>query len=311
VKSPPGRIVSLLASGTELVCALGAGDRLVGRSHECDHPSWVERLPSVSRPTFDISGSSADIDERVRQRLRAGEPLYEIDELLLAELAPDVLITQTHCEVCAVTPADLVHGVPPRLRRQEVIALSTGTLDAILDGFLEVARVIDVLPAGEALVSGLRERLAGLAAKTRLLPPPTVLCLEWIEPIFNMGNWGPELVELAGGIHLLGTPGVHSSAISWEDVREANPEVLVVAPCGFGLARARREMHLLAERRGWQDLRAMRAGRVYVADGNLYFNRSGPSLFETPEILAEMLHPADFAPRHEGTAWEKWLSSGA
>jgi len=309
MSSPPGRIISLLASGTELVCALGAGERLVGRSHECDHPSWVKRLPWVSRPTFDITGSSREIDERVRERLRSGQPLYEVDEVALADLAPDVLITQTHCEVCAVTPADLAHGVPAKLRRNEVIALRTGSLKAILEGFLEVARVIDALPAGEALVAAVRSRLAMMAAKTRPLARPSVVCLEWIEPIFAMGNWGPELVELAGGTNLLGTAGLHSASISWDQVREADSDVLVVAPCGFGLTRAQEEMHLFAERPGWRDLRAVRAGRVYVADGNLYFNRSGPSLFETPEILAEMIHPADFEPRHEGTAWRQWLEA--
>src|SRR3954468_22318000 len=258
------RIVSILASGTELVCALGAGDRLVGRSHECDHPPWVKRLPSVSRPTFDISGSSAEVDERVRQRLASAQPLYEIDQVALAELAPDVLITQTHCEVCAVTPADLAHGVPAQLLRNQVIALSTGSLEAILDGFLEVARVIDALPAGQSLVADVRERLATLAAKTHRLAKPSVACLEWIEPVFAMGNWGPELVELAGGINLLGTPGLHSSSIPWDAVREANPDVLVVAPCGFGVARAREEMHLFGERPGWRDLRAVRERRVYL-----------------------------------------------
>jgi len=304
--SPPTRIVSLLASGTELVCALGLGDELVGRSHECDHPPWVKRLPAVSRPTFDISGSSRDIDERVRRRLSAGEPLYEVDETLLAELAPDVLITQTHCEVCAVTPADLAHGVSARLDRKEVIALRTGSLDAILDGFREVAGVLDAASRGEALVSHIRTRLGALGEKVRSLPRPSVVCLEWIEPLFAMGNWGPELVDLAGGTNLLGAPGVHSTSIPWDAVLKADPEVLVVAPCGFGLGRAEAEMHLFAERPGWRDLRAVRAGRVYVADGNLYFNRSGPSLFDTPEILAEMLHPNDFAPRHEGAVFRPW-----
>ena len=304
----PTRIVSLLASATELVCALDRADALVGRSHECDHPSWVKRLPSVSRPTFDITGSSREIDERVRTLLHAGQPLYEVDEALLAELAPDVLITQTHCEVCAVTPADLAHGVSTKLHRKEVIALRTGSLEAILEGFLEVARVLDAAAAGDALVKSIRSHLAALAEKTRRLPRPSVVCLEWIDPAFAMGNWGPELVELAGGTNLLGTPGLHSTSIDWQAVRQADPDVLVVAPCGFGLARAREEMHLFAERPGWPDLAAVRAGRVYVADGNLFFNRSGPTLFETPELLAEMLHPNVFAPRHEGTAWQRWIA---
>ncbi len=300
------RIVSMLASGTELVCALGLGDKLVGRSHECDYPPWVRRLPEVSHPTFDIGGSSRDIDERVRQRLRAGEPLYEVEESLLAELAPDVLITQTHCEVCAVSPADFAHKVSAKLQRQQVVALSTGTLAAILQGFLDVASVLGKPTEGAALVDSIRVRLAALAEKTRALPHPTVVCLEWIEPAFAMGNWGPELVELAGGINLLGTPGAHSTTTPWSAVREADPEILVVAPCGFGLERTLREMHLLAEQPDWRELKAVRSGRVFVADGNLYFNRSGPCMFDTPEILAEIMHPNIFAPGHQGRVWQPW-----
>jgi iron complex transport system substrate-binding protein len=304
--SAPTRIVSLLASGTELVCALGAGERLVGRSHECDHPSWVKRLPAVSRPTFDISGSSREIDQSVKERLHAGQPLYQIDEAAIVALAPEILITQTHCEVCAVSPADLAHGAPARLLREQVVALRIGSLDDILEGFLEVARVLDLAREGEALISCLRNELAVLSDKTRVLPRPSVVCLEWIDPVFAMGNWGPELVERAGGANVLGTPGMHSVGIPWAAVRDADPDVIVVAPCGFGLERAAAEMHLFAERPGWQDLRAVRGGRVFVADGNLYFNRSGPSVFETPALLAEMLHPKHFAPRHEGSAWRRW-----
>ena len=306
MNNPAERIVSMLASGTELVCALGLGDKLVGRSHECDYPTWVKRLPEVSRPTFDIGGSSLEIDERVRQRVHAGQPLYEVDESLLAELAPDVLITQTHCEVCAVSPADFAHKVSAKLYREQVVALSTGTLEAILQGFIDVSSVLGRAPEGTALVESIRTRLAALAEMTRFLPHPTVVCLEWIEPAFAMGNWGPELVELAGGISLLGTPGAHSMSTPWSAVREADPDVLVVAPCGFGLQRTLSEMHLLAEQPGWSELKAVRTGRVFVADGNLYFNRSGPSMFDTPRILAEILHPDHFAPSHRGKDWQPW-----
>jgi iron complex transport system substrate-binding protein len=305
----PRRIVSLLASGTELVCALGAGDRLVGRSHECDHPPWVQRLPAVSRPTFDITGSSREIDERVRTRLHSGQPLYEVDDAAIAALAPDILITQTHCEVCAVSPADLAHGASARLVRKQVVALRTGSLDAILEGFIEVACVLQLAPDGEALVADIRAKLAALSERTAALPRPSVACLEWIDPVFAMGNWGPELVDLAGGTNALGTPGVHSVGIPWASVQQADPDVLVVAPCGFGLERATAEMHFLAEQAGWRELRAVRSGRVFVADGNLYFNRSGPSVFETPEILAEILHPDDFAPRHKESVWRRWAGA--
>jgi iron complex transport system substrate-binding protein len=301
----------MLASGTELVCALGLGDKLVGRSHECDHPAWVKRLPEVSHPTFDITGSSRNIDELVRERLHAGQPLYEVEEALLAELAPDVLITQTHCEVCAVSPADFAHKVSAKLQREQVVALSTGTLAAILQGFVDVARVLGKPAEGLALVEAIRARLHALAERTRVLPHPRVVCLEWIEPAFAMGNWGPELVELAGGTSLLGTPGAHSTTTSWSAVREADPDVLVVAPCGFGLERALREMHLLALQPGWHELKAVRNERVFVADGNLYFNRSGPCMFDTPEILAEILHPTHFAPSRCGQVWRHWSATPA
>ena len=207
---PARRIVSLLASGTELVAALGLGDRLVGRSHECDHPAWVKRLPALSRPAFDIHGTSAEIDARVRERLHAGLPLYEVDEAQLAALAPDIIITQTHCEVCAVSPADLqpwepwegsqtlprrtplgeaelrprAHGVAAKLERHQVVALATGTVDGILEGFARVAAVLGAAEAGRALVADLRARLKAVAAVTRSLPRPRVACLEWIEPLF-------------------------------------------------------------------------------------------------------------------------------
>jgi iron complex transport system substrate-binding protein len=292
------RIASLLASGTELVCALGAGEQLVARSHECDHPPWVKRLPCVSRPTFDVSGTSAEIDALVRGKLAAGEPLYEVDEAALAALRPDVVITQTHCEVCAVTPGNF--GA-----RKQVVALRAGTLDGIVDGFAAVARVIERERAGEELVASIRARLAEIARKLAGASRPRVACLEWIEPIFHMGNWGPELVALAGGDSVLGTAGEHSAAIDFARVRQADPDVLVIAPCGFDLPRTLRELPRLAALPGFAELRCVREGRVFAADGNLYFNRSSPSVFASVEVLAEMLHPDRFAPAH-ASAWQRW-----
>lgn len=296
------RIASLLASGTELVCELGAGDQLVARSHECDHPAWVKQLPCVSEPTFDITGSSAAIDALVRERIAANKPLYIVDEVKLLELRPDVLITQTHCEVCAVSPGNLGRD---ELCRRQVVALRAGTLGGILDGFRDVAAVIgcDANP----LLARIEARLADVTRRVARRRRPSVVCLEWIEPIFNMGNWGPELVERAGGTNVLGTPGEHSTTTPWDAIRAADPEVLVVAPCGFGLERTVREMPILAALPGWSELRAARDRRVFVADGNLYFNRSSPSVFTSVEILAEILHPNVFAPEHSAF-WQRWPS---
>lgn len=304
------KIVSLLASGTELVAALGLGERLVGRSHECDHPAWVKRLPALSQPAFDIHGTSAEIDARVRERLHAGLSLYQVDEAALAALQPDIIITQTHCEVCAVSPGDVAHGVAAKLERHQVVALSTGTVDGILDGFTRVAEVLGAAEAGRALVADIRARLAAVAALTRPLRRQRVACLEWIAPLFEMGNWGPEIVEVAGGQSLLSAPGAHSTTLPFEALEKADPEIIVVAPCGFDLRRTLAELPALTERPGWRALRAVRAGRAFAADGNFYFNRSGPMLFDTPEILAEMLHPEQFPPRHEGTIWRRLPTGG-
>lgn len=304
--SSPRRVVSLLASGTELVCALGLGDRLVGRSHECDFPEWVARLPVVSRPLFDITGSSREIDERVRSRLHDGLPLYQVDERLLLELSPEVLITQTHCEVCAVSPADVPDLAAARLLRTPVVDLRGGTLSEISRGFTEAARLLQAEKSGRQLTIRLDEALRSVRAQVARLPRPRVACVEWVEPIFAMGNWGPELVEVAGGESVLGKPGHHSTTVSFSDLFEADPDVLVVAPCGFGLERAAVEMKHLATAPGFDGLRAVREGRVYVCDGNRYFNRSSPSLFETPAILAEILHPDHIQPRYGGHAWRRW-----
>lgn len=300
------RVVSLLASGTELLSTVGAGQLLVGRSHECDSPPWVTRLPSVSRPTFDISGSSAETDSRVREKIARGEPLYEIDRLRLQELAPDLIVAQSHCEVCAVTSSQLdAAHTWPGLEGLRTVSMRAGSLEGILQDFTLVTEAVGFAEPGQALCARLRAGMDGWRRATAGLPRPRVVCLEWTDPPFPMGNWGPELVELAGGDSLLGRSNAHSAAITWEEVRAADPDVLVVAPCGFGLARAEQELPALRRRPGWSELRAVRDGRVFVADGNLYFNRSGPMVFDTVGVLAEMLHPGAFAPTHEGPVYRR------
>jgi iron complex transport system substrate-binding protein len=283
------RVISLLASGTEIVCALGAGDALVGRSHECDNPEWVGKLPSCTRPAFDVNVSSGEIDAEVRRRLKTGEPLYHIDTDLIRELRPDLLITQAHCEVCAVTPGDVERAGCGRLAGQ-VLALTAGSVQGIFDGIMSVAHAINVPAAGEALIVQMRSRIQAVTDAVRHKPAPTVVMLEWTDPIFSMGNWGPELVEAANGKVLLGEKGQHSQAIPWERVREADPDYLIIAPCGFGIERTLRETPTLERLPGWAEMRAVRAGRVALADGNKYFNRSGITIVDTVEIIAEILH---------------------
>lgn len=282
------RVVSLLAGATEMVCALGAGEMLVGRSHECDNPSWVRRLPPCSQPAFDVTVSSGEIDAEVRRRLHAGEPLYHIDMDLIRELQPDLVITQSHCEVCAVTPADLEQGTCAIAAHQ--LSLSAATVEEIFRSILQVAEALGLPEQGQAVVDRERQSLQTVRRRTTSFRRPTVVLLEWTDPFFAMGNWGPELVELANGEPLLGHPGEFSTAIPAEQLRDADPEYLIVAPCGFNLERAQREREVLERHPWWGGLRAVRSGNVVFADGNLFFNRSGMTISRSAEILAEILH---------------------
>lgn len=296
------RIVSLLASGTEIVCALGAGDELVGRSHECDNPPWVRRLPSCTCPAFDTEMSSRDIDTEVRRRLKEKLPLFHIDLQQIEALKPDLLITQAHCEVCAVTPGDVERAGCNSFASQ-VLALQAGTLDGIYDGIASVAEAIGRAGAGRDLVQRLKNRADFVREQVRSRPTPTVIVLEWPDPVFAMGNWGPELVEIANGKLLLGEPGQHSRAIEWSEVREADPQYLIVAPCGFNLQRAQREVSVLKRNSGWSELRAVRENKVICADGNLYFNRSGTTVIETAEIIADILHGTRLRSASQQNVW--------
>lgn len=298
------RIVSLLASATEIVCALGAGEMLVGRSHECDNPEWVRRLPPCSAPAFDVSVSSGEIDAEVRRRLRSGEPLYHIHGELIRELRADLLITQSHCEVCAVTPADVERsGACPSRARQ--VALSASSLGEIFQGILRISQELGLEQKGELLVRRQQERLDTITEKAKRFHRPTVVMLEWTDPLFAMGNWGPELVEIANGELLLGEKGRYSAAIPSEQLRDADPEYLIVAPCGFNLERSLLEQAVLERYRWWPELRAVREGNVAFADGNLLFNRSGMTVSQTAEVIAEILHGVVFGRRTEGVHWRR------
>ena len=220
------RIVSLLASGTEIVCGLGAGDDLVGRSHECDNPDWVKRLPVCTRPALDVEMSSCEINAEVSRRIRKKEPLYYIDAGLIARLNPDLLITQEHCDVCAVTPRDVARGGCEGLAEQ-VLALSAGSVRGIYDGVFAVAKAINRTAAARTLVVNMQQRIDRVRRAVQRKPAPTVVMLEWTDPIFPMGNWGPELVEAANGKLLLGKEGEHSQATSWARVREAESALRV------------------------------------------------------------------------------------
>jgi len=297
------RIVSLLASATEIVCALGAGEMLVGRSHECDNPDWVRKLPSCSSPAFDVSVSSLEIDTEVRRRLHAREPLYHVHGELIREMRPDLLITQAHCEVCAVTPGDVQRSDACALTARQ-IALSASSLEQIFHSIRQISQALGRQDQGEALIQREQRRLDAVRQKVARFPQPTVVMLEWTDPMFAMGNWGPELVEIANGKLLLGKKGEYSAAIPAERLRDADPEHLIVAPCGFNLERSLQELAVLRRYPWWPELQAVRKGRVAFADGNLFFNRSGMTISRTAEIIAEILHGVRF-PGTDEAHWRR------
>jgi len=298
------RIVSLLASATEIICALEAGEMLVGRSHECDNPSWVRSLPACSEPAFDISVSSGEIDAEVRRRLDTGEPLYTIHAELIRSLAPNLVISQTHCEVCAATPKDVERSGSCATAIDQ-FSISASSVDGILQSIQQVSDRIGLPERGRQLVEREQCRLQTVRERTRRFRRPTVVAIEWADPIFAMGNWGAELVDIANGESLLSRMGEYSTAIHSEQLRAADPEYLIVAPCGFNLQRALQDLPILECYPWWNELRAVRNGNVIFADGNLFFNRSGMTISQTAEIVAEILHGLTFLSKTEGAHWRR------
>jgi len=296
------RIVSLLPSCTEIVCELGLSEQLVGRSHECDFPPAIRRLPVCTQPKLNVQGSSLQIDREVNALLQDALSIYQIDTGMLKQLRPDFILTQSQCKVCAVSLSDVEQavsgwgGFQPR-----VLSLAPNALADVWNDILKVAGALGVSERGAEVVARLKDRVGRTAARTGHLPQrPSVACIEWMDPLMAAGNWVPELVELAGGLNLFGEAGKHSPWLNWESVRQRDPEMLVVMPCGFDIERTRREMSSLTERPGWKSLRAVKNSGVYLADGNRFFNRPGPSLVDSLEILAAIIHPADFPSSHEG-----------
>ncbi len=301
------RILSLIPSSTEIVCALGFENQLIGRSHECDFPSSVQTLSSCTAPKFKVEGTSAEIDQRVKSILKNALSVYQIDEKKLQQMQPDIIITQAQCEVCAVSLKDVENAVCEWVEsRPQIVSLEPNQLSDIWKDFINIAEALGVKEQGHELVSQLKQRMNKIAQKTINFPQkPTVVCIEWIEPLMSAGNWMPELIEMGGGINLFGVAGEQSPWMTWEQLLEANPDVILVMPCGFNLARSKAEMSSLSQKPEWSQLNAVQNQQVYLTDGNQYFNRPGPRLVESLEIIAEILHPAHFDFYHQQSGWEQ------
>ncbi|MGX5687339.1 cobalamin-binding protein [Arcticibacter tournemirensis] len=302
------KIISLLPSATEIVCALGLEDQLAGRSHECDYPEFVKQLPVCSYPRFDTDLSSADIDRTVKELTMSAISLYRIDEEQIRNIQPDVIITQDQCKVCAVNIDDVQQVLKDVTGNDtEVISLHPSSPDDILKDILHVASRLGVSARAEVLVESLNERIDIVKHKLRFVEDrPSVACIEWLSPLMISGNWMPEIIEIAGGKPVLAQKGEHSSYVGFETLKDADPDILVIAVCGFTIERTVREIGVLLEYDGWNDLSAVKNNQVYIADGNRYFNRPGPGIIDTAEMLAEIIQPKQFIFGFEGSAWVKF-----
>jgi iron complex transport system substrate-binding protein len=323
------RIVSLIPSGSEVVCALGRQSDLVGRSHECDFPAEILKLPICSRPKIDITRSSAGIDQQIKalwQRQESNQgadstsgaggsaggaavtqafSIYDIDVPLLDRLQPDIIITQSQCQVCAVSLADVEQAICKMIHSQpQILSCEPTGLQDVFDDIESIAQAIGIAAKGKELVGQMRQQMQHVAGRVeRIDTLPTVTYIEWIDPLMAGGNWMPSLIQMAGGKDLFGYPDRPSPKIQWQDVIDADPDVLVVCPCGFDLVRTQSELGDLISLPGWADLKAVRTKRVYLADGHQYFNRPGPRLVDSLEMLGEMFHPERFDFGHRTKGW--------
>ena len=290
------RIASLLPSATEILYALGLGDSVVGVTHECDFPPEASKKPALIRPRVDPSAAPAELDRQVRELVSRGESIYAVDDVLLRSLAPDLIITQDLCHVCAASPDDLATALSRMPFAPQVLSLQPQTLAGVWDDIRKIGEATRRLPEANRLATNLARRVAQIEAaiKTTLAPAasrPRVASLEWFDPFYVGGDWVPEMVTCAGGIDLFGHAGAPSFRVTPEEVVEARPEVIVIMQCGYGVARNRDDYRRARFPSGWTDLPAVRSGRVFSVDANSYFSRSGPRLADGVAILAHLFHP--------------------
>jgi iron complex transport system substrate-binding protein len=285
------RICSLLPGATEIAFALGLGDQVVGVTHECDYPPAARDKPVVVKSAIDSKRmSAAEIDRKVGELLEAGKGLYHVDEQALIAADPDIILTQGLCEVCALDYDEVVKAAARLARRPKIVSLNPHRLTDLLDDIQLVGEATDRQATAKTIVAGLRERIERVGWREPN-SRPRVVCLEWFEPLYAAGHWVPEMVALAGGYDVLGREGEPSAKITWSEVVGANPEVILLMPCGFDTRRTVKEATPLRALPGWDRLPAVKTGKVFALNGNAYFSRPGPRLINGLEILARIIHP--------------------
>ncbi len=299
------RVVSFLPAATEMICALGLGEQLVGISHECDHPPEVRHKPVVIRPILPLEGmSQREIDEAVSRLLREGRSLYVVDEKLLRELSPDVIVTQDLCQVCAPSGNELVHAVKSLAKTPRILSLTPKSLDGIFRNIREVGEATGRVSDAESLIEASRARLEQVKTTAETSATrPRVFCMEWLDPVYCSGHWVPEMVEMAGGLDSLSRRAADSVRIPWEDVLRWQPEVLILMPCGYRLNQVLELAPQIFSYPGWSDLPAVRNGRVFAVDANAFFARPGPRVVDGTELLARLIHPELFVWNGAGDAF--------
>ena len=302
------RIISLLPAATEIICSLGLESQLIGRSHECDFPENVKDLPICSSSKFIPGSDSAEIDRQVKEILSDALSIYTIDKDQIRRLNPDVIITQSQCEVCAVSVKDVEEALEGLLNKGcKVISLEPHVLSDVYQDIKNIANYFGINSRADILIELAEDRISIIRHKLKFITEkPKVVCIEWLSPLMVAGNWTPELVEIAGAVPILALNGKHSPFVDFDDILREDPDIMIVMPCGFSIQRTLQEINLLLELPGWEKLKAVKNNRIYIADGNHYFNRSGPRLTDSIEILAEIIHPKQFVFGYEGKGWIKF-----
>lgn len=303
------RIVSLIASATEMVAALGFTDQLVGISHECDYPpEAVEGRIVVTSPKLDVTRSSLAIHQDVQKIVEKGLAVYNIDVEKLKKLSPDLIITQDQCDVCAVTYEEVVQATQQCLDGEaRIVTLHPDSLEDVFADILKVGRALDVPEKGKELVETMKEKMEWVVHQTeKQKKKPKVVCMEWLQPLMVAGNWIPELVAMAGGIPGLIQEGEHTKVVAWKEIEAFDPDLLLVFPCGYKIEQTFKNRSDVEDLPGWLQLRAVREKKVYVIDGNSYMNRPGPRILESLYILAGLLHPKLFRDHIPEDAVQRW-----
>ena len=299
------RIISLISSATEIICSLGCSDFLVGISHECDYPETIIDLPVCSEPRFNVDGSSIEVDNQVKSLLQEALSIYRIKENKISELKPDIIITQSQCNVCAVSLDDVQNALKKNLKiNPQIISLEPNNLNDVWMDIKKLGNKLNKKVAADEIVNSINDEILHLKKHNHSKSDINVACIEWIDPLMFAGNWVPEIVDIAGGKDLFGLKGRHSSWSNYSELYKKNPDKIVFMPCGYNIDKTKIEIEILYKKREWMELKAVKSGNIYIADGSQYFNRPGPRLLDSIKIMNDIIFDRD---RYGflGKGWEK------